>query len=180
MPRKSDMTQSAPESALQSNETRASSTSSSSNTADGPSRKQLQSWAVGTLQEWFEGWTDPTLGTEFMQWKICHEEYTDEGLIFSLQGGRGAPAARSVRGQAQAEAVAVKQKQRLREWAVNVLIAWFHGLNAKGSDVGDPMRVSVQHANSHGFTVAVSKGSAPNRQETIYEVTIQVKKLGKR
>ena len=74
----------------------------------------------------------------------------------------------------------MKQKQRIREWAVNVLIAWFNGLNARGSDVGEPTRVTVQKADSHGFTVAVGKGTAANREETVYQVTIKVKKLGKR
>lgn len=58
---------------------------------DGPSRKLLQSWAVGTLQEWFEGWTDASLGTGFMQWKIVPIEYTDTGMKFTLIGGPGTP-----------------------------------------------------------------------------------------
>jgi hypothetical protein len=54
-------------------------------------RKTLMNWAVGTLQEWFEGWTDASLDTGFMQYKIVHEEYTKRGLIFRLQGGPGEP-----------------------------------------------------------------------------------------
>lgn len=54
-------------------------------------RRTLLSWAVGTLQEWFEGWTDASLDTDFMQYKIVHEEYTKRGLIFRLEGGYGAP-----------------------------------------------------------------------------------------
>jgi hypothetical protein len=52
-------------------------------------RRTLLSWAVGTLQEWFEGWTDASLDTNFMQYKIVHEEYTKRGLIFRLQTGPG-------------------------------------------------------------------------------------------
>lgn len=59
--------------------------------AEGPSRKQLLDWAVGTLQEWFEGWTDASLGTGFMQWKIEPTEYTDKGMKFKLAGGPGTP-----------------------------------------------------------------------------------------
>jgi hypothetical protein len=89
MPKKTDTTQSEPASAPHPSETKGSSKSSLSNT--GPSHKELHEWAVGTLQEWFEGWTDKTVGTEFMQWKIVQEEYTDNGLIFSLMGGMGTP-----------------------------------------------------------------------------------------
>ena len=52
-------------------------------------RRTLLSWAVGTLQEWFDGWTDASLDTNFMQYKIVHEEYTKRGLIFRLQNGPG-------------------------------------------------------------------------------------------
>lgn len=54
-------------------------------------RKTLLSWAVGTLQEWFEGWTDASLDTNFMQYKIVHHEYTKRGLIFGLRTGPGNP-----------------------------------------------------------------------------------------
>ena len=57
----------------------------------GVKRKTLHSWAVGTLQEWLEGWTDASLDTGFMQYKICHDEYTKRGLIFHLEGGPGVP-----------------------------------------------------------------------------------------
>ena len=67
------------------------STSSKKPEEAGVKRKTLHSWAVGTLQEWFEGWTDASLDTGFMQYKIIHGEYTKRGLIFRLQGGPGVP-----------------------------------------------------------------------------------------
>ena len=74
----------------------------------------------------------------------------------------------------------MKRTQRIQEWAINVLIAWFNGLNARGSDVGDQLRVHVGAANNRRFTIVVSNGLAGARGETVYEVTVKVKKLGKR
>ena len=56
-----------------------------------PSRKELESWAVGTLQEWFRGWTDSQVGTDMMQFKLVPTEYTDTGMRFKLEGGLGVP-----------------------------------------------------------------------------------------
>lgn len=50
----------------------------------------LRDWAIGTLQEWFQGYTDASLDTGFMQFKIVvveDELKKGHGFVFTLREG---------------------------------------------------------------------------------------------
>lgn len=52
--------------------------------------KTLRDWAIGTLQEWFQGYTDASVDTGFMQFKIVvvdNELDKGHGFVFSLREG---------------------------------------------------------------------------------------------
>lgn len=53
----------------------------------GISKEQLQDWAIGTLQEWFQGYTDSSVDTGFMQYKIVAVKDTPKGFVFAVREG---------------------------------------------------------------------------------------------
>jgi hypothetical protein len=58
--------------------------------SDALSKDQLQDWAIGTLQEWFQGYTDASLDTSFMQFKIVvvdNELDKGKGFVFAVREG---------------------------------------------------------------------------------------------
>lgn len=63
---------------------------SSKNDPDLVGLETLRDWAIGTLQEWFQGYTDSSLETGFMQFKIVvvdNEIKKGNGFIFTVREG---------------------------------------------------------------------------------------------
>jgi len=51
-------------------------------------RKTLQDWAVGTLAEWFQGYTDASVDTDFMQYKlVIIDDNVKNGFLFEVREG---------------------------------------------------------------------------------------------
>lgn len=64
--------------------------STSSKSEDPINEETLRDWAIGTLQEWFQGYTDASVDTAFMQFKIVvvdNENKKGNGFIFSVREG---------------------------------------------------------------------------------------------